>query len=128
MTIAIAGFVIGAASLNTGARYFAMVLMIAGGHGANAVVIAWVAKPMLRPRMKRAAAMSVNAGFAVGGILLVAFMRLALLRANKRLALLEAHLQICNLSCPNVESNILLADSECMNEALDCRSSYSNRR
>jgi hypothetical protein len=29
-------------------------------------------------------------GFAVGGILLVAFMRLALLRANKRLALLEA--------------------------------------
>jgi hypothetical protein len=90
MTIAIAGFVIGAASLNTGARYFAMVLMIAGGHGANAVVIAWVAKPMLRSRMKRAAAMSVNAGFAVGGILLVAFMRLALLRANKRLALLEA--------------------------------------
>jgi hypothetical protein len=35
-------------------------------------------------------AMSVNAGFAVGGILLVAFMRLALLRVNKRLALLEA--------------------------------------
>jgi hypothetical protein len=34
--------------------------------------------------------MSVNAGFAVGGILLVAFMRLALLRVNKRLALLEA--------------------------------------
>jgi hypothetical protein len=62
MTIAIAGFVIGAASLNTGARYFAMVLMIAGGHGADAVVIAWVAKTMLRPRMKRAAAVAfVNA-------------------------------------------------------------------
>jgi hypothetical protein len=62
MTIAIAGFVIGAASLNTGARYFAMVLMIAGGHGANAVVIAWVAKTMLHPRMKRAAAVAfVNA-------------------------------------------------------------------
>jgi hypothetical protein len=62
MTIAIVGFVIGAASLNTGARYFAMVLMIAGGHGANAVVIAWVAKTMIRPRIKRAAAVAfVNA-------------------------------------------------------------------
>jgi hypothetical protein len=38
-------------------------------------------------------AMSVNAGFAVGGILIVAFMRLVLLRANKRLALLEAQAQ-----------------------------------
>jgi hypothetical protein len=62
MAIAIVGFVIGAASLNTGARYFAMVLMIAGGHGANAVVIAWVAKTMIRPRIKRAAAVAfVNA-------------------------------------------------------------------
>jgi hypothetical protein len=38
------------------------VLMIAGGHGANAVVIAWVAKTMMRPRIKRAAAVAfVNA-------------------------------------------------------------------
>ena len=62
MAIAIVGFVIGAASLNVGARYFAMVLMIAGGHGSNAVVIAWVAKTMIRPRIKRAAAVAfVNA-------------------------------------------------------------------
>lgn len=139
MAIAIVGFVIGAASLNTGARYFAMVLMIAGGHGSNAVVVAWVAKTMIRPRIKRAAvvafvnacgnlaqvsciglrlgmygilassdhsqvwtsylytsgapryalAMSVNSGFAVGGIVLAVLMRLVLLRANKRLALAE---------------------------------------
>ena len=137
MAVAIVGFVIGAASLNTGARYFAMVLMIVGGHGANAVVIAWVAKTMIRPRIKRAAAvafvnacgnvaqvsamcrrtsiwqkhltvtqvwtsylytsgaprytlaMSVNSGFALGGILLAVFMRLVLLRANKRLELAE---------------------------------------
>jgi hypothetical protein len=33
--------------------------------------------------------MSVNSGFAVGGIILAASMRLVLLRANKRLALAE---------------------------------------
>ncbi|GAB7335836.1 hypothetical protein MBLNU13_g08107t1 [Cladosporium sp. NU13] len=118
MAIAIVGFVIGAASLNRGALYFAIVLMIAGGHGSNAVVIAWVAETMIRPRIKRAAvvafvnacgnlaqvwtsylytsgapryalAVSVNSGFAVGGIVLAVFMRLVLLRANKRLALAE---------------------------------------
>lgn len=62
LAVAIAGFVIGAATLNTGARYFAMILMIAGGHGANAVVVAWAQKTMLRPRIKRAAAVAfVNA-------------------------------------------------------------------
>jgi hypothetical protein len=34
-------------------------------------------------------AMSVNSGFAVGGILLAVLMRLVLLRANKHLALAE---------------------------------------
>lgn len=59
---AIIGFVIGAASLNTGARYFAMVLMIAGGHGSNAVLLAWAQKTMVRPRIKRAAAVAfINA-------------------------------------------------------------------
>lgn len=62
LAVAIVGFIVGAASLNTGARYFAMVLMIAGGHGSNAVVLAWTQKTMLRPRIKRAAAVAfVNA-------------------------------------------------------------------
>lgn len=62
LAVSIIGFVVGAATLNIGARYFAMVLMIGGGHGANAVAIAWVSKTMLRPRMKRAAAVAfVNA-------------------------------------------------------------------
>lgn len=62
LAVAILGFVVAAASLNTGARYFAMVLMIAGGHGANAVVLAWTQKTLLRPRIKRASAVAfVNA-------------------------------------------------------------------
>lgn len=62
LSVAIAGFVIAAATLNTGARYFAMILMVAGGHGSNAVVLAWTQKTMLRPRIKRASAVAfVNA-------------------------------------------------------------------
>jgi hypothetical protein len=62
LALAIVGFVVAAASLNTGARYFAMMLMVGGGHGANAVVLAWTQKTMLRPRIKRAAAVAfVNA-------------------------------------------------------------------
>lgn len=62
LALAIVGFAVGAATLNIGARYFAMILMIGGGHGANAVAIAWVSKTILRPRMKRAAAVAfVNA-------------------------------------------------------------------
>ena len=62
LAVSIVGFAVGAGTLNVGARYFAMVLMIGGGHGANAVAIAWVSKTMLRPRMKRAAAVAfVNA-------------------------------------------------------------------
>ncbi|CAG7920758.1 unnamed protein product [Penicillium olsonii] len=62
LVMAIIGFVVGAASTNTGARYFAMILMVAGGHGANAVLLAWTQKTMLRPRVKRASAVAfVNA-------------------------------------------------------------------
>lgn len=58
LAFAIVGFVVGAASLNTGARYFAMILMVAGGHGSNAVLLAWTQKTLLRPRIKRAAAVA----------------------------------------------------------------------
>ncbi|KAJ5701432.1 MFS transporter [Penicillium malachiteum] len=115
LIMAICGFVIGAAATNTGARYFSMILMVSGGHGANAVLLAWTQKTMLRPRVKRASAvafvnafgnlaqifssylypdssapryvlaMSTNAAFCFVAILLSLFMRFALLRANKRL-------------------------------------------
>lgn len=62
LAVSIIGFAVGAGTLDIGARYFSMILMIGGGHGANAVAIAWVSKTMLRPRIKRAAAVAfVNA-------------------------------------------------------------------
>ncbi|KAL4812133.1 major facilitator superfamily domain-containing protein [Aspergillus spinulosporus] len=115
MIAAIVGFVVAAASLNTGARYFAMVLMVAGGHGSNAVVLAWTQKTMLRPRIKRASAvafvnafgnlaqifssyfypdssapryviaMAANSAFSLVVIILALCMRIVLLRANRRL-------------------------------------------
>nr|POE90361.1 putative transporter [Quercus suber] len=116
LATAAVGCILGVATLNTGARYFAMILMVAGGHSANAVAISWTQKTILRPRIKRAAAvafvnacgnpaqiwtsylyfnnaapryvlaMSVNAGFAVAGITIALIMRSILLRANRRLA------------------------------------------
>ena len=115
LAVAIVGFVVAATSLNTGARYFAMVLMVAGGHGGNSVCLAWTQKTMLRPRIKRAAAvafvnavgntsqvwtsylypdhnaprhvlaMSVNSAFALMAIGAAFGMRLVLQRANKQL-------------------------------------------
>ncbi|KAL2789216.1 major facilitator superfamily domain-containing protein [Aspergillus keveii] len=115
LAVAIVGFVVAAASLITGARYFAMILMVGGGHGANAVLLAWTQKTMIRPRIERASAvafvnafgnlsgifssylypdsskpryvlaMSANSGFSLGVIVLAVFMRFVLLRANKRL-------------------------------------------
>ncbi|KAJ0337656.1 hypothetical protein COL922a_006550 [Colletotrichum nupharicola] len=115
LALAIIGFVVAASTLQVGPRYFAMMLMVGGGHGANAVVLAWAQKTMLRPRIKRAAAvafvnafgnisqvwtsylypdtdkpryvlaMSVNSAFALGTIILALAMRIILQRANKKL-------------------------------------------
>jgi Major Facilitator Superfamily len=62
LALAVLGFVLGALSLHTRVRYFAMVLMITGGQGSNAVLLAWTQKTILRPRIKRASAVAfVNA-------------------------------------------------------------------
>lgn len=58
LATAIAGFILSAASDGVAVRYFAMILMIAAGHGANAILLAWVQKTMVRPRMKRAIALA----------------------------------------------------------------------
>ncbi|OAA57589.1 MFS transporter [Niveomyces insectorum RCEF 264] len=115
MALAILGFAIAAGTTKTGPRYFAMMIMIGGGHGANSVLLAWTQKTIIRPRIKRASAiafvnaagtlsqtwtsylypdsakpryvlaMSMNCGFALGCMGLAFFMRLVLQRANKRL-------------------------------------------
>ncbi|KAF2135838.1 uncharacterized protein K452DRAFT_238615 [Aplosporella prunicola CBS 121167] len=115
MLLALIGFIVASSTLNTGARYFAMILMVSGGHGSNAVIVAWIQKTMLRPRIKRAAAvafvnavgnvaqvfssylyqdetapryvpaMAANSAFAVVAITMALVIRIILLRANKEL-------------------------------------------
>lgn len=48
LALAIVDFVFAAVSLNTGARIFALILIVGGGHGANAFVLAWAQKTVLR--------------------------------------------------------------------------------
>ncbi|KAK4947466.1 hypothetical protein LTR10_013834 [Elasticomyces elasticus] len=116
LAVSIAGFVIAAATkTNIGARYFAMILMVAAGHGAHAVIVAWVQKTIMRPRTKRAlsvafvncigglsniigsfmypdrwapryvAAMCLNSVAALCAIILALVMRQVLRRANQKL-------------------------------------------
>jgi hypothetical protein len=60
LAFAILGFMFAAASLNTGARYFQIVLMVASSHRKNYVCLAWTQKTMLCPRVKRAAAVLLS--------------------------------------------------------------------
>lgn len=62
LILAILGYAVAATSTNVVARYGAMLLMVIGGNGTNAVLLAWVQKTMIRPRIKRACATAfVNA-------------------------------------------------------------------
>jgi len=89
LATAVVGFVIAAASINTGARYFAMILMVAGGHGANAVLVAWTQKTMLRPRIKRAASVAfVNAIGNCAQVSLVSFQDIRLLMVTSLIRIL----------------------------------------
>ncbi|TEA12305.1 MFS transporter prlL [Colletotrichum sidae] len=116
MCVAITGYIIAATTLSTAPRYFSMFCMTVGAYGTNAVLLAWVQKTMIRPRIKRASAvaivnalantsqvwtsylypdsnaprhvlaMSVNAGGAFLAICTALGLRFILLRYNKQLA------------------------------------------
>lgn len=120
MLISVVGNIIAVATLNTGARFFAMFLLPIGAVTAYQIILAWVANSFPRPLVKRSACISVAnlvgnsaniygsymypssdgprylpGGAATAGIaLLVAFLalvaRIVLQRENKRLAEREA--------------------------------------
>ncbi|KAJ6130866.1 hypothetical protein N7512_003646 [Penicillium capsulatum] len=66
---AIIGIVITMATLNTGARYFALFLMLPGTYGCFQISNAWMANISARPRKKRAVALAMNN--SIGNIALV---------------------------------------------------------
>ncbi|KAK0662347.1 putative transporter C11D3.18C [Lasiodiplodia hormozganensis] len=57
--VAIFGFVLGAATMNMGARYFAMVVFATGTYGVNSIVLGWVGSTCGQSPEKKAVALSI---------------------------------------------------------------------
>lgn len=67
MLISVLGNVIVVATLNTGARFFAMFLMPMGAVSAYQIILSWVANSFPRPLVKRSVAISVANSKQPGG-------------------------------------------------------------
>lgn len=57
--IAITGFVLGCATLNTGARYFAMVVFAIGTYAVNSIILGWVASTCGQTKEKKASSLAI---------------------------------------------------------------------
>ncbi|EAU32489.1 hypothetical protein ATEG_07105 [Aspergillus terreus NIH2624] len=58
-TIAIVGFVLGCATLNVGARYFAMVVFSIGTYAVNSIILGWVSSTCGQTKEKKASALAI---------------------------------------------------------------------
>ncbi|RMZ47795.1 hypothetical protein AFCA_000539 [Aspergillus flavus] len=57
--IAIFGFILGCATLNTGARYFAMVVFAIGTYAVNSIVLGWVSSTCGQTKEKKASSLAI---------------------------------------------------------------------
>jgi hypothetical protein len=113
--VAIVGFIVGTATLNIGARYFAMVLFVGATYGVNNIVLAWTAAVLAPTDEKKPVALAIantlgnlsfvytpylwpdtdaprfgkamyaSVGFSAGVVLCAWVMRLVLMRDNKKI-------------------------------------------
>ena len=113
--VAIVGFIVGTATLNIGARYFAMVLFVGATYGVNNIVLAWTAGVLGQTDEKKSVALAIvntlgnlsfvytpylwpdsdaprfgkamyaSVGFSAGVVLCAWVMRLVLMRDNKKI-------------------------------------------
>ena len=58
-SVAVFGFVLGCATLNTGARYFAMVVFAIGTYAVNSIILGWVASTCGQTKEKKATALAM---------------------------------------------------------------------
>ena len=58
-TVAIIGFVIGCASMNTVSRYISMIVFSIGTYAVNSIILGWVGATCGQTKEKRAVAMSI---------------------------------------------------------------------
>jgi MFS family permease len=57
--VAIFGFVLGCATLNTGARYFAMVVFAIGTYAVNSIILGWVGATCGQTKEKKASSLAI---------------------------------------------------------------------
>ena len=57
--IAISGFILACATLNTGARYFAMVVFAIGTYAVNSIILGWVASTCGQTKEKKACSLAI---------------------------------------------------------------------
>lgn len=57
--LAVTGFVLGCATLNTGAKYFAMVVFSVGTYAVNSIVLGWVASTCGQTKQKKASSLAI---------------------------------------------------------------------
>ncbi|KAH6672669.1 major facilitator superfamily domain-containing protein [Plectosphaerella plurivora] len=116
-TIAVIGFVLACATLNTGARYFAMCTFATGVYACNSIIMGWVSSTCGQNRERKSismgivnciatiaavytpylwpssdaprfvTAMATNVGFSISSAILAWVLRWMLIRENRRLAL-----------------------------------------
>jgi MFS family permease len=57
--VAVFGFVLGCATLNTGAKYFAMVVFAIGTYAVNSIILGWVGSTCGQTKEKKAASLAI---------------------------------------------------------------------
>jgi len=57
--VAVFGFVLGCATMNVGARYFAMCVFTIGTYGVNSIILGWVSSTCGQTREKKSAALAI---------------------------------------------------------------------
>lgn len=57
--VAIFGFILGCATLNTGARYFAMIVFAIGTYAVNSIILGWVSSTCGQTKEKKASSLAI---------------------------------------------------------------------
>jgi MFS family permease len=73
-TIAVFGFVLGCATLNTGARYFAMCVFSVGTYAVNSIILGWVSATCSQTKEKKASSLAIVNSFAVASFIWTPYM------------------------------------------------------
>ncbi|KAK0384168.1 hypothetical protein NLU13_8256 [Sarocladium strictum] len=72
--VAVFGFVLGCATLNTGARYFAMCVFCIGTYAVNSIILAWVSATCSQTREKKACSLAIVNCIAVASFIWTPYM------------------------------------------------------